>query len=98
MTKIYVFGKPSCPVCKDMHNKMQYFKEKRKFSAEIFYYDIETLDGLVEGAYNEVSDIPTVIIFNDDHELVRWVKKPPVSQEFMPYVLSEKTLASQKNL
>lgn len=98
MTKIYVFGKPSCPVCKDARNKLQYFKEKKKFDADIVYYDMETLDGLVEGAYNEVIDIPTVIVFNDDHELVRWVKKPPVSEEFLPYVMDEAVVTSQKSL
>ncbi len=88
MTKIYVFGKPSCAVCKDTHKKIQYFKNKKKFNAEILYYDVETVDGLVEGAYNEVSDIPTVIIFKDRNEIVRWIKKPPISEEFMPYVMS----------
>ncbi len=93
MTKIYVFGKPSCSVCKDTRNKIQYFKEKKKFSAEIFYCDLETVDGLVEGAYNEISDIPTVIILNDGHEIARWVKKPPISEEFLPFVLDLQTAA-----
>lgn len=47
---------------------------------------METLDGLTEGAFNEVADIPTVIIFDNMKELARWVKKPPVSDEFLPYL------------
>jgi hypothetical protein len=47
---------------------------------------METVDGLTEGAYHEVQDIPTVIILDDSKELVRWVKKPPVSEEFLPYL------------
>jgi hypothetical protein len=47
---------------------------------------METLDGLTEGAFNEVADVPTVIIFDNRKELARWVKKPPVSEEFLPYL------------
>ncbi|MGB3480559.1 MAG: hypothetical protein WBB67_15560, partial [bacterium] len=57
------------------------------FAAQIEYYDMETLDGLTEGAFHEVSDIPTVIIFDDKNELTRWVKQPPISKEFLPYLV-----------
>lgn len=87
MKKVYIFGKPTCPVCKDAHKKIKYFKKKRNFLAEVKYYDMETIDGLTEGAFNEVSDIPTVIIFNDKRELARWEKIPPISEEFLPYVV-----------
>ena len=86
MKLIYVFGKTDCPVCKGAHEKLMYFKEKRKFDAQIKYYDMETVDGLTEGAYREVEDIPTVIILDDNKELMRWVKKPPVSEEFLPFL------------
>jgi hypothetical protein len=59
---------------------------------------METLDGLVEGAYNEVSDIPTVIIFNENHELIRWAKKPPISEEFLPYVMDEQAVVAPQEL
>ena len=86
MKQIYVFGKTDCPVCKDACEKLMYFKEKNKFAAQIKYYDMETVDGLTEGAYHEVEEIPTVIIFDDNKELIRWVKKPPVSEEFLPFL------------
>lgn len=86
MKQVYVFGKPDCPVCKDTREKLAYFKEKNDFAAQIKYYDMDTIDGLTEGAYHEVEDIPTVIIFDDKKELIRWVKKPPVSEEFLPYL------------
>ncbi|MGB7054185.1 MAG: glutaredoxin family protein [bacterium] len=86
MKQVYVFGKPDCPVCKDTREKLAYFKEKNDFAAQIKYYDMDTVDGLTEGAYHEVEDIPTVIIFDDKKELIRWVKKPPVSEEFLPYL------------
>jgi glutaredoxin len=87
MRTVYIFGKPTCPVCKDAYNKIHYFKEKKKFNAEVVYFDMESVDGLTEGAYCEVFDIPTVIIFDEQKkELARWVKKPPISEEFLPYV------------
>lgn len=86
MKQICVFGKTDCSVCKDTREKLMYFKEKNKFDAPITYYDMETLEGLTEGAYREVSDIPTVIILDDSQELARWVKKPPISEEFLPYL------------
>ena len=86
MKKVYMFGKPDCAVCKDTHEKLMYFKEKRNFDAQIKYFDMETVEGLTEGAFHEVSDIPTVIILEDKKELARWEKTPPVSEEFLPYL------------
>lgn len=86
MRKVYIFGKPSCPVCKDAVHKINYFRDKGKFQAEITYFDMETLDGLAEGSFYEVSDIPTVMILGDQGELARWVKRPPISEEFLPYL------------
>jgi glutaredoxin len=87
MKRVLIFGKPTCPVCKDAHKKVKYFKKKINFSADILYYDMETIDGLTEGAFNEVSDVPTVIIVENKKELARWIKKPPVSEEFLPYLV-----------
>ena len=86
MKKVYIFGKPTCPVCKEAYEKIRYFKTKKNFDAEIRYFNIESVDGLTEGAFHEVSDVPTVIIFDDKEELVRWAKRPPVSEEFLPYL------------
>lgn len=88
MKRIVIFGKSTCPVCKDVLNKFQYFKEKTKFDSEIKYVDLEDLDGMVEGAYHEVSDIPTIVILEGEKEIKRWVKNPPVSEEFLPYLTS----------
>jgi len=86
MKRVYIFGKPSCPVCKDAFNKVNYFRDKGKFNAEIKYFDMETIDGLTEGSFFEISDIPTVVIMEEQRELARWVKKPPISEEFLPYL------------
>ncbi len=87
MKKVFIFGKPTCPVCKDARKKITYFKKKRRFNAEVKYFDMETVDGLAEGAFYEISDIPTIIILDDKNELARWVKQPPISEEFLPYLV-----------
>ena len=87
MKKVYIFGKPTCSVCKDARKKIEYFKKKENFAAQIEYYNMETIDGLTEGAFHEVSDIPTVIIFDDKNELARWEKQPPISKEFLSYLV-----------
>lgn len=86
MKKVYIFGKPTCPVCKEAYEKIKYFKEKKNFDAEIKYFNMESVDGLTEGAFYEVSDVPTIIILDNKEELARWTKKPPISEEFLPYL------------
>ncbi len=86
MKKILIFGRSTCPVCKDVLNKFQYFKKKTGFTPEIEYIDMDEVNGLTEGAFYEVTDIPTVLIVDEGKELVRWVKIPPVSEEFLPYL------------
>ncbi len=86
MKKIYIFGRQTCPVCKNAYEKFSYFKDKKEIDAPIEYIDMDTVDGMAEGAFYEVSDIPTVIIFENEQEIVRWSKKLPVSEEFLPYL------------
>ena len=86
MKTVLIFGRKTCPVCKDVLHKFQYFKEKTKFEPEIKYIDMDDLDGMTEGAFYEVADIPTVVILENGKEIKRWVKNPPVSEEFLPYL------------
>lgn len=86
MKTVYIFGKSGCSVCKDVYNKIIYFKNKEKSDAEIKYFDMESVDGLAESSFYEVSDIPTILILNNNQEIIRWVKKSPISEEFLPYL------------
>ncbi len=86
MKKILIFGRSTCPVCKDVLHKFHYFKEKTKFEPTIEYLNMDEVEGLTEGAYYEVSDIPTILILENGNELKRWIKNPPVSEEFLPYL------------
>ncbi len=77
MARFLIFGKEGCKVCKKVYHKLEYFKNNYLPNAEIFYYDMESVDGLAEGAYRDVSEVPTIILEKDGSELGRWQKVPP---------------------
>lgn len=88
--RVSVFGKKECDACKAAVEKIEYFTKKwKRDDVAIEYVDMETPDGLAEGAYRDVYDIPTVILERDGDEVARWVKTVPVSQEFRKYFLQE---------
>ena len=86
--ELKVFGRPACQVCKQAMEKINYFLEKWEYRGKVplNYFDMDTVDGLAEGAYYEVSDIPTVVLINQEEELDRWVKRPPLSKELKPHL------------
>lgn len=88
--RVSVFGRKECDACKAAVEKIEYFTRKwKRDDVAIEYVDMDTPDGLAEGAYRDVYDIPTVILEREGNEVVRWVKTVPVSQEFRKYFLSE---------
>ena len=91
MIKVSVFGKQECDACKAAVEKVTYFSEKwgKTDQTAIDFVDVETPDGLAEGAYRDVYDIPTVILQDGDEEVARWIKQVPLSQEFKRYFLKE---------
>jgi hypothetical protein len=91
MTKVSVFGKRDCEACKAAMDKVVYFSRKwgKSDATTVDYIDMETPDGLAEGAYRDVYDIPTVIITRGDREVARWVKEVPQSRDFKPYFNEE---------
>ncbi len=86
--QVLVFGRPTCQVCKQAIEKIGYFLDKWEYTKQvpISYFDMDTVDGLAEGAFYEVSDIPTVVLQYKKQELDRWVKRPPLSKELKPHL------------
>ena len=93
MIKVTVFGKKECDACKAAMEKIIHFSEKwgKAEETSIDFVDVETPDGLAEGAYRDVYDIPTVIFEDGGDEVARWVKKVPLSQDFKRYLVKETT-------
>lgn len=91
MIKVSVFGKRDCDACKAAVEKITYFSEKwgKTEEASLTYVDMGTVDGLAEGAYRDVYDVPTVILERGGEEVARWVKKVPTSLEFKGYFFDD---------
>ena len=89
--KISVFGRRDCDACKAALAKMEYFSRKwgKTETTAIEFIDMDTVDGLADGAWRDVYDIPTVILDDAGRELARWVKQVPVSRDFKKYFFEE---------
>ncbi len=84
MIRVKIYGKQDCDACKAAMEKISYFTRKWGWQerTSIEFIDMETPDGLAEGAYRDVYDIPTVILERNQQELTRWVKQVPASNDF----------------
>ena len=83
--EINVFGKPGCEFCKTTMKKFETFLQRWKIDpaqVNLKFHDMETVDGLAEGAYYSVIKIPSTVIRKNGESLARWDGKVPLSQEF----------------
>jgi thiol-disulfide isomerase/thioredoxin len=84
--EIKVFGKPGCEYCKTTVKKFETFMKRWNISegdgVALSFFDMETVDGLAEGAFYSVTKVPTTIIEKDKNLLNRWDGKVPLSEEF----------------
>ncbi len=81
--EIKIFGKKDCNLCESTKKKVDFFinKWEMKDKVKIIFYDMDSVDGLTEGAMLDATEIPTTIVFKDDNEIARWVKEVPESEE-----------------
>lgn len=83
--EVKVFGKPGCEFCKTTVKKFETFFDRwniDKNEVSLSFYDMETVDGLAEGAFYSVVKIPATIIEKDSNIINRWDGKVPLSEEF----------------
>lgn len=87
MIKIRIYGKKTCDACSKVKEKFNFFLNHWNLAdkAEMQYVDLETVEGLSEGAYNDALEFPTTILEQDGKELARWKKTVPTSQEFKKF-------------
>ena len=85
--KVKVFGKPGCEFCKTTMKKFETFLALWKINDKVnlSFFDMETVDGLAEGAFLGVTKIPTSIIELNGNVVARWDGKVPVSEDFKPH-------------
>ena len=98
--QIKVFGKPGCEYCKTTVKKFETFIKRwniQQDAVALSFIDMETVDGLAEGAFYSVIKIPTTIIERNKNLLARWDGKVPLSEEFKGF-FEESTSAGEKDI
>jgi glutaredoxin len=83
--EVKVFGKPGCEYCKTTYKKFETFLGRWNINSSLVkldFFDMETVDGLAEGAFYGVTKIPSTVIEKEGQVLARWDGKVPLSEEF----------------
>lgn len=86
--EVKVFGKPGCEYCKTTMKKFETFFGRWNIGdacVKLSFFDMETVDGLAEGAFYEVTKIPSTVIERDSSVLRRWDGVVPLSEEFKEF-------------
>lgn len=89
--KFEVYGKNGCPTCKSTMEKLALLigKADGRDHVLVAYHDVETVEGMAEGAFNDVTNIPTTILRTETGEpMARWEGKLPPSVEVKAFLAS----------
>ncbi|MGR3318831.1 MAG: hypothetical protein ACUZ8O_10180 [Candidatus Anammoxibacter sp.] len=89
--EIDIFGKEDCGKCVDAKEKIDTFLSERdlKDKVQVRYFDMESVDGMAEGAFCDVLKIPTIIIKNKDKNVARWDGSVPETGEVESFLEKE---------
>jgi len=85
-----VFGKNGCEVCKQTERKVTHFLNKWGISdsVRLSFFDMDTVDGMAEGMFYDVDQIPATIIFDDSGGIVwRCDGERPLSREMQQHLV-----------
>lgn len=85
--RIKIFGKKDCAKCETTKNKFSHFLDKNGYQdrANLRFHDMDTVDGMAEGAYYDVLKVPTVVIEKENRVMARWEGEVPRTEEFKVY-------------
>ena len=87
--KIKVFGKKNCAKCETTKNKINHYLKKHSngsLNMSMEFYDLDTIDGMAEGAYNDVLKVPATIIEKNETILARWDGEVPKTEDFAAHL------------
>ncbi|MCP4650195.1 MAG: hypothetical protein GY853_08985 [PVC group bacterium] len=89
--QIKIFGKNECAKCETTKNKINFFVTKWEVEdkVDITFHDMDTVDGMAEGAYHDVMQIPTTIIEKNEEILDRWDGEVPHSDKVKEHLLTK---------
>ena len=87
--KVKVFGKSGCAKCETTKNKINHFIAKWEIDEKVnfSFHDMDTIDGMAEGAFNDVVQIPTTILEKDDKIIFRCDGEVPHSEKIKEHLL-----------
>ena len=88
--KIKIFGKKDCAKCQTTKNKFNFFLKKWNIhdKVSVDFYDMDTVDGMAEGAFHNVGEIPTTILENGGAEKARWPGEVPKSKDVKKHLVA----------
>ena len=80
---VVIFGKTGCARCESTKNKVTHLIGKWGFTETvgINFVDLDTVDGLAEGSFYDVFEVPVTIIRRNDRQLARWDGIVPTSHD-----------------
>ena|GEM_PF-1656763 len=72
--KIRVFSRKSCPNCEIAKKTVEQFIQSHNLQnlVKVEMHDLDTVNGLAEGAYWDVMSVPTLIVMRGNNVLARW--------------------------
>ena len=81
--RIRLFSRKQCPNCIVAKEMLSKFVENQKLQGlvKVEHYDLDTVDGLAEGAYWDVISVPTTIVIRGDDVVARWDGVVPKEEE-----------------
>ncbi|MFW6107266.1 MAG: thioredoxin family protein [bacterium] len=85
---IHVFGKHDCAKCESTRHKLQHYIRKLGVDEKVrlTFIDMDTVDGMAEGAFRDVHHVPTTIIERDGDAMARWSGMIPASSDLKQYL------------
>jgi len=86
--KIIIFGKEGCAKCQTTKNKVGHYVNKWGLDGEVpvVFMDMDTVDGLTEGSFRDVWQIPTTIVEQSDSTIARWDGEVPKSDSLRTFL------------
>ncbi len=86
--KIKIFGKKNCAKCETTKNKIKFFIAKWEMGhkVDVAFHDMTTVDGMAEGAFHDVLEIPTTIVEKDEKIIARWEGEIPHSDKIKEHL------------
>ena len=80
---VFIFGKTGCARCESTKKKVSYLIDKWGVSERVgmSFVNLDTVEGLAEGSFHDVSQVPVTIVKRGHVEVARWDGIVPASDE-----------------